>query len=78
MPIAGSTRPLQSEQTGNTQRDDSSIRLSAVLSALSYALDLTEGQPMGHSVRSCMIGMRIGERIGLSAAERPISITPFC
>ena len=25
---------------------------------------------MGHSARSCMIGMRIGEQIGLSAAER--------
>src|SRR5450432_3341581 len=31
--------------------------VSELLSALSYALDLTEGRPMGHSVRSCMIGM---------------------
>ena len=40
------------------------IRLSEVISALSYALDVTEGQPMGHAVRSCAIGMRIGEEIG--------------
>ena len=46
------------------------IRLSEVISALSYALDLTEGQPMGHAVRSCAIGMRIGEEIGLDAGER--------
>jgi HD-GYP domain-containing protein (c-di-GMP phosphodiesterase class II) len=46
------------------------IRLSEVISALSYALDVTEGQPMGHSVRSCAIGMRIGEEIGLAAEER--------
>src|SRR3954452_14860079 len=46
------------------------IRLSEVISALSYALDLTEGQPMGHAVRSCAIGMRIGEEIGLDATTR--------
>lgn len=39
--------------------------LSSLLSALSYALDLTEGQPAGHSNRSCLIGLRIGEEIGL-------------
>ena len=44
---------------------NSSIRVSELLSALSYALDLTEGRPMGHSVRSCIIGMRIPQQIGL-------------
>src|ERR1700726_3938185 len=48
----------------------SSIRLSDIISALSYALDLTEGQPMGHSVRACMIGMRIAQQIGMSADEQ--------
>jgi HD-GYP domain-containing protein (c-di-GMP phosphodiesterase class II) len=43
----------------------SSIRVSELISALSYALDLTEGRPMGHSVRSCLIGMRIGEELHL-------------
>ncbi len=47
-----------------------SIRLSEIISALSYALDLTEGQPMGHSVRACMIGMRLAQQIGLTAAEQ--------
>jgi putative nucleotidyltransferase with HDIG domain len=42
-----------------------SIRVSQIISALSYALDLTEGRPMGHSVRSCMIGMRLAAEIGL-------------
>ena len=32
-------------------------RLSEVIGALSHALDLTEGQPVGHSQRSCMIAM---------------------
>lgn len=39
--------------------------MAEVLAALSRALDLTEGQPMGHSVRSCVIGMRLGQAIGL-------------
>lgn len=46
------------------------IRLSDVVSALSLALDLTEGQPMGHAVRSCLIGMRIAEHLQLSGEER--------
>jgi HD-GYP domain-containing protein (c-di-GMP phosphodiesterase class II) len=40
-------------------------RLAEVLSALSYALDLTEGQPVGHCVRSCWIGLNIGRELGL-------------
>lgn len=46
------------------------IQLSEVLSALSHALDITEGQPEGHAVKSCLIGMRVAEEIGLSAADR--------
>ena len=48
----------------------SDVRLSEVLAGLSYALDLTEGQRPGHAVRSCLIGMRIGEAIGLSETDR--------
>jgi putative nucleotidyltransferase with HDIG domain len=42
-----------------------SIRTSELISALSYALDLTEGRAMGHSVRSCMIGMRLARHIAI-------------
>jgi putative nucleotidyltransferase with HDIG domain len=48
-----------------------SIRLSEIISALSYALDLTEGQAMGHSVRSCVIGMRLAQQIGLGIEDQP-------
>src|SRR6185369_11334871 len=41
------------------------LKLSAVLSGLSYALDLTEGHPRGHASRSCLIGMRIARALGL-------------
>ncbi|HYM24340.1 MAG TPA: HD domain-containing phosphohydrolase [Vicinamibacterales bacterium] len=44
-------------------------RLSAILSGLSYALDLTEGHPQGHASRSCLIGMRIGRALGLPPGD---------
>lgn len=37
---------------------------------MSYALDLTEGQVLGHSARTALIGMRLAETIGLSAEDR--------
>jgi putative nucleotidyltransferase with HDIG domain len=44
--------------------------LSEVIASLSHALDLTEGQPPGHSLRTCAIGMRLGEELGLSSDQR--------
>jgi putative nucleotidyltransferase with HDIG domain len=49
--------------------EDAALRLSELLSALSHALDLTEGQPQGHCVRCCWIGTAIGREIGLSEGE---------
>jgi len=43
----------------------SSFALSEVLGALSYALDITEGEPPGHAVRTLAIGMRIAEQLAL-------------
>ncbi len=40
-------------------------RMSEVIGGLSYALDLTEGQPPGHSLRCVWIAIWIGDRIGL-------------
>ena len=45
-------------------------RLSDVVGALSHALDLTEGQPVGHAQRSCMIALEIAARLGLDAKSR--------
>jgi HD-GYP domain-containing protein (c-di-GMP phosphodiesterase class II) len=45
------------------------IRLSELLSALSHALDMVEGQPAGHCVRCCWIGIHIGREIGLNESE---------
>jgi HD-GYP domain-containing protein (c-di-GMP phosphodiesterase class II) len=48
----------------------SSVRMSEVLGALSQALDITEGQPAGHSARSCAIGMRLAQETGLPADQQ--------
>lgn len=45
------------------------ITRSELLNALSYALDLTEGQPAGHGIRCAWIGMHIGREIGIPADE---------
>ena len=45
-----------------TTRD---LKLSELIGALSYALDITEGQPEGHCVRCCWIGVNIGREMGL-------------
>jgi HD-GYP domain-containing protein (c-di-GMP phosphodiesterase class II) len=45
------------------------IRLAEILGSLSRALDLTEGQPPGHCVRCCWIGVAIGRELGLSERE---------
>ncbi len=41
------------------------LKLSELIASLSYALDITEGQPPGHCVRACWIGMHIGRQLGL-------------
>ena len=41
------------------------VQLSEVLGALSHALDLTEGQPVGHCVRATWIGFHVGRAMGL-------------
>ena len=42
-----------------------SFSTSDVVASFTYALDLTEGQPPGHCLRSCRIGMAIGQEMGL-------------
>lgn len=45
------------------------LQLAELISSFSYALDLTEGQPAGHCVRCCWIGMHIGRQLGLRDEE---------
>ncbi len=46
------------------------LRLSEVLSGLSHALDITEGQARGHAERSCVIGMQLAAALDLDDVSR--------
>ncbi len=47
------------------------LRLAELIGALSHALDMTEGQPPGHCVRCCWIGMHVGRALGLDSRIMP-------
>lgn len=75
--VLSSDRPLWRRSKGRAgatslpgDEGDGGVRLSEVVSALSYALDITEGQPMGHAVRTTLIGMRIASQFGLPDDQR--------
>ena len=46
------------------------IALSQVIAGLSYALDVTEGEPAGHAVRTCAIALRLGDALALDPRSR--------
>ncbi|HEX4281290.1 MAG TPA: HD domain-containing phosphohydrolase [Solirubrobacteraceae bacterium] len=50
--------------------DSPEIALSELIGALSSALDVAEGEPPGHAARSCLIGMRLADQLGLDADAR--------
>ena len=53
-----------------TQVSPKQLRLAEILGALTFALDMTEGQPQGHSVRCCWIGLLIAEELKLNDSQR--------
>lgn len=63
MPPEPALMPLHPVDTRD--RAPNGINLSELLGALSHALDLTEGQPIGHCVRATWIGMHVGRQMGL-------------
>jgi len=44
-------------------------RVAEVVAVLSMATDLGLGLPMEHAVRTCLISMELGRRLGMSSAE---------
>lgn len=49
--------------------DSRAPSLAEIISALSFALDLTEGAVPGHALRCCLLGMRLGSELGFSDLE---------
>jgi HD-GYP domain-containing protein (c-di-GMP phosphodiesterase class II) len=63
-------RAIQWRDTSAVRSDSGGFLLSELIGAMSYALDLTEGEPAGHATRSCLIGMRLAEELDLDADTR--------
>ena len=55
--------------TSSARSDEQSLTISELLGALSCALDMTEGQPAGHCMRVCWIGVHVGRELGLPEPE---------
>ena len=51
--------------TGGTQR----LRLAELMAALSLATDLGMGQPLEQALRTCLLAIELGERMGLAKDE---------
>ncbi len=45
------------------------IRFSEIIPALSVALDITQGHPQGHCMRTALIGMRLAEELRLPTGD---------
>src|SRR6202034_2698615 len=59
----------QFENDFKSVQGDERVALSEIVSALSFALDLTEDAVPGHAVRNCLLGMRIGSALGLGETQ---------
>ena len=69
-PVMRDPDRVQDQYTPSASNGGVELRLSEVLSGLSYALDITEGQVRGHTERSCVIGMRLAAGLDLDDATR--------
>lgn len=63
-------RPEPATDPAGPAEPSSGVRLSEVVAALSYSSDLGLGQPMEHVLRSCLIALRLADRLGLDDAQR--------
>lgn len=68
--ISERTLPAWSVPAPKPAKNNAPVRIAEVVSALSYALDMTTGQPVGHSVRACIIGMRLAAELGFPIAAQ--------
>lgn len=72
MTILATTQPKQDATKPSVSlalASEKPLKLSEVVGAMTYALDITEGQPEGHALRSCVIGMNTGLALGLDSEQ---------
>lgn len=69
MNLRSKAMSLISSLGADASKDNESISLSEVISALSFALDLTENAVPGHALRSCLLGMRLATEAELPGEQ---------
>ncbi len=69
-PLVNCVSDLSLSSPGSSAPRAGTVRLAEVLSALTYALDLTEGQRPGHTLRTALIAMRLGDELGFDASTK--------
>jgi len=52
---------------------DAPVRLAELVATLSLGIDLGFGQPMEHTLRQCLIALRLAERSGLGPEQRSVA-----
>jgi HD-GYP domain-containing protein (c-di-GMP phosphodiesterase class II) len=50
----------------------SRVQLAELVASMSLATDLGMGQPMEHVIRSCVVGLRLAELLGVDESERAV------
>jgi putative nucleotidyltransferase with HDIG domain len=63
------TSPAALQIHASGPEDGAVLSFAEIISALSFAIDLTEGAVPGHAVRSCILGMRIAREFGLPQGQ---------
>jgi hypothetical protein len=58
------------ERPGASARRSAGVRLSELMAARSFSTDLGLGQPMEHVLRSCLIALRLADRLDLDERQR--------
>ncbi len=64
------TEPVCAAPPAGRLVDATEIRLSEIISAMSVALDITQGHPQGHCMRTALIGMKLADEMRLLTADR--------
>jgi HD-GYP domain-containing protein (c-di-GMP phosphodiesterase class II) len=57
-------------QTSTVDGRSSGVRLAELVAVLSFSSDFGVGQPMEHVLRSCLIALRLADRLGLDEPQR--------
>jgi len=67
---ASPIRPPSAPDLRSVDDDVAGIPTGRLLAALSTALDLTEGQLPGHSLRTCFLALRVADALDLAPGDR--------